>query len=127
MVGPGPSIAPPLPWTPFTALNSCAVSNSHITAPSVVEYARSRPSTAPENTTPGITVTAADCAGLQEGRSPQTAGGAAQTFAPVSGFKANKPPPALGSAVMRPIPDERVWEISETATYMFLPSYADPH
>src|SRR5215471_2005403 len=108
MVGPGPSIAPPLPLTPFTALNSCAVSNSHITLPSVVEYARSRPSTAPENTTPGITEIAADCAGLQEGRSPQTAGGAAQTFAPVSTFSAKSPPPALGSATIRPIPEDRV-------------------
>src|SRR5215471_18344127 len=127
MVGPAPSIAPPLPFTPFTPVNSCAVSNSQITLPSVAEYARRRPSTPPENTAPGITVTAADCAGLQEGRSPQSGGGAAQTLAPVSTFRANRPPPALGSATMRPIPDDRVCEISETAAYMFLPSYADPH
>ncbi len=57
-------MAPPFALTPFTVSNSRAVSTSHRIAPSFVEYARSRPPRSPENTTPGISVTAADCAGL---------------------------------------------------------------
>src|SRR5438094_8787359 len=65
VVGPGPLMAPPCPDTPLTVVNSRAVSKSQITRPSAVECARKCPSRDPEKTTPGMTVTAADCAGLQ--------------------------------------------------------------
>jgi hypothetical protein len=55
----------PLAETPFTDGNSRLVSNSQITAPVAEAYARRAPSLDPENTTPGIAVTAADCAALQ--------------------------------------------------------------
>src|SRR5580692_8197902 len=87
------------------------------------------PSTAPENTTPGIAVIAADCAGLQLGRSPHTGGGADQTFLPVAASSANNPPPALGSTSSGfPVVNSlRRKSISLSATYMFFPSLAEPH
>src|SRR5580704_2631633 len=63
--------------------------------PSAVEYARKCPSSPPENTSPGIAVTAADCAGLHPGRSPQPGCGVRQTSSPVSSLRADSPPPAL--------------------------------
>src|ERR1700723_158782 len=59
--GPLPLIEPPCAGTPFTVGNSGAVSKSHRILPSADEYARRCPSMAPENTTPGIAVTAASC------------------------------------------------------------------
>src|SRR5215831_13115457 len=66
--------------------------------PSLAAYARKWPSSPPENTTPGIAVTAADCAGLQLGLSPQPGCGVFQAMAPVSGFSANRPQPVFGSS-----------------------------
>src|SRR5580704_2755677 len=63
--------------------------------PSAVEYARKCPSSPPENTSPGIAVTAADCAGLHPGTSPQPGCGVRQTSSPVSSLRAQSPPPAL--------------------------------
>src|SRR5579872_3368218 len=60
ITGPGPLMEPPLPATPFTVSYSRAVLYSHSTFPSTVEYARIMPSVVPENTTPGITLSAAD-------------------------------------------------------------------
>ena len=66
--------------------------------PSVVEYARMWPSTDPENAMPGNPDTAADCAGLQRRRVPQSNGGVNHTFSPVWRFNAYMPPPRLLSA-----------------------------
>src|SRR6185436_6832433 len=84
--------------TPLTASYSRAVSTSHSALPSAVEKARRCPSTEPEKTTPGIAVTAADCAGLQRARVPHDAGGVYHTRWPVCRLNANRPPPVLGSA-----------------------------
>src|SRR5262245_45771506 len=96
-VAPGPLIEPPRPGTPFTVVNSRAVSKSKITRPSTVEYARKCPSIDPDNTTPGITVTAADCAGLHPLRPSGHAGGSVRQicFPSVSWYAIN-PPPSLG-------------------------------
>ena len=56
------------------------------------------PSTEPENATPGIALTAADCAGLQRGRVPQPGGGVDHSISPSSRRSANMPPPRFGSA-----------------------------
>ena len=56
------------------------------------------PSTDPENATPGIALTAADCAGLQRCRVPHPGGGVYQTRSPSSSRSANMPPPCFGSA-----------------------------
>src|SRR6187455_4170 len=98
ITGPGPSIEPPRPGTPFTVVNSRMVSKSQSTFPSVVEYARMWPSTDPENATPGTALTAADCAGLQRGRDPHGAGGVYQARLPSASRRANIPPPSFGSA-----------------------------
>src|SRR5579862_8384497 len=95
------------------------------------------PSTDPENTTPGMAVTAADCAGLQGMRSPQPAGGVYQTFLPLSRLNAKMPPPFLGLASVADTSPlaTRVWlskgsgirSRSETATYTLEASAAEPH
>ena len=59
-------------------------------------YARTAPSAEPANTTPGIDVSAADCAALQPGPLPQTggSGGAYQRRWPVARSTACTPPGA---------------------------------
>jgi hypothetical protein len=59
------------------------------------------PSIEPENTKPGITVTAADWAGLHGLRSPQAGGFALQIFSPVDKRRACKPTPRVGLGVNR--------------------------
>src|SRR5688572_9149255 len=76
IAGPGPIIDAPRAGTPLTAVNSRLVSNCHTIAPSDVEYARSIPSFDPEKATPGMAVTAADCAALQPRPLPHAGGGA---------------------------------------------------
>src|SRR5215472_3688326 len=87
------------------------------------------PSTDPEKTTPGMMVTAADCAGLQNARPSQEGGFAAQILSPVTILIANSPPPLLGSRTRRsPRSNEGlVKEMSELATYILRPSDAEPH
>src|ERR1043166_2961917 len=60
IAGPGPIIDAPWPLTPLTVSNSRFESNSQITVPSLVEYARRAPSFDPEKIAPGMTVSAAD-------------------------------------------------------------------
>src|SRR5262245_11150464 len=80
---PAPSSEPPFARTPLTVVCGRAVSNSHTTLPSVAANARRWPSMDPENTIPGIAVTAPGCAGLQPGRGGSHARpGAYQTFEP---------------------------------------------
>src|SRR5260370_3959233 len=98
ITGPGPSNDPPRASTPSTVLNSWTASKSQMIFPSLTEYARRCPSLDPENTTPGITVTAADCAGLHGRRSPHPGDGVFQSTSPVVKPTANKPPPACGSS-----------------------------
>src|SRR5258708_40227844 len=74
--GRGPSIDAPLPGTPFSVWNSRFVSYAQTIEPSLVEYARSAPSTDPEKTIPEMTVMAADCAALQPRPAPHVGGGA---------------------------------------------------
>src|SRR5687767_9068065 len=92
--GPGPPIDAPVAGTPFTAVNARFVSKDQITSPVAVEYARRAPSNDPENTTPGITVSAADCAALQPRPAAQATGGGAAVHsgAPVATFTACRPP-----------------------------------
>ena len=75
----------PRAGTPLMDSNSRFVSNSHTIEPVAAEYARSEPSFEPENTAPGIIVTAADCAALHPRPLAQVgcAGGANQTRSPV--------------------------------------------
>src|SRR6185436_16581315 len=87
--------------TPLTASYSRAVSTSHSALPSAVEKARRCPSTEPEKTTPGIAVTAADCAGLQPGLALQAGGAAYQLRVPSSTRSAVRPPPSCGLRVKR--------------------------
>src|SRR5215470_17481828 len=102
IAGPATSIEPPRAGLPLTVMNSRAVSTSHMTAPVAVEYARRCPSTEPENTTPGIAVTAADCAGEQLIRSAaQGDGFALQTILPVFRSMPCRPPPFFGSRTDR--------------------------
>src|SRR5215469_13601435 len=100
-----------------------------MTFPSLVEYPRMCPSSDPENTTPGMAVTAADCAGLQNNLPPQEGGGAAQIFSPVTMLMATNPPPMFGSRIrFSPCSKDRlVKDMSELATYIFTPSVAEPH
>src|SRR6478609_9399284 len=88
--GPGPLSDPPLAVTPLTVVNRRAVLNSHSTRPSFAAYARMTPLVAPENTTPGIAVIAADCACAQAApwQSAAAGGGVCQTCSPVSRFNA---------------------------------------
>ena len=60
IAGPGPFNDPPRAGTSLTVLWLPTVSKSHTMAPVVVEKARKCPSTDPENTMPGIALTAAD-------------------------------------------------------------------
>src|SRR4029450_2823965 len=78
-IGPGPSSDPPLPCTALTVVYGCAVSTSQTIAPLLLSYARRCPSIPPENTMPGIAVTAADCAGLHPGLSPHPGCGVVHT------------------------------------------------
>src|SRR4051812_35294330 len=100
--GPAASIEPPRAGLPLTVGNSRAVSTSQRSSPVSVEKARRCPSTEPENTMPGIAVTAADCAGEQSVLlSAQAVDLALQAILPVLRSSACKPPPFLGSRVMR--------------------------
>src|SRR5262245_11764578 len=96
--GPGPIIDAPLAGTPLTDSNSRFESYCHRTSPFVVEYARSAPSLDPEKMTPGMSVTAADCATLQPRAVPHAAGGGAvyQTRSPVARLTACRPPGSGG-------------------------------
>src|SRR5580765_4587838 len=116
IAGPGPSKDPPRAGTSLTVLYGPTLSKSQITFPSAVEYARRCPSTDPENTTPGMELTAADCAGLQRLRSPQPAGGVYQARSPLSSLNANIPPPCLGSAFDPRLFGMLVRTMSESAT-----------
>src|SRR6266850_4780439 len=91
---PGPSNEPPLAVTPLIVSKLRFVSNSQMIEPSFVEYPRMPPSAEPENTTPGITVSAADWAVLQPWPVPHNAGrgGVYHTLSPVSSRTACKPP-----------------------------------
>src|SRR5262249_31451152 len=122
---PATSIEPPWAGLPLTVTNSRVVSTSHMTAPVAVEYPRRWPSTEPENTTPGIAVTAADCAGEQLVRSAAHGNGLAlQTIFPVFKSSACRPPPLFGSRTVR-TPCGAVGSglvpmlMSETATNIF--------
>src|SRR6185436_7613408 len=91
------------------------------------------PSIDPENTTPGMTVTAPGCAGLHPGRGGAHCGAAAnQTFEPSSALRAVSPPPCTPSSSALPIgappptpPGGRT--TSDTDTYTLRPSLAMPH
>src|SRR5271169_3021566 len=99
MVGPVALNDPPWAFTLFTVSKSRRESKSQTTLPSFVEYARRCPSTDPENTTPGIIVAGAICAGLHPALPLQagSAGAAYQTFSPVAMLSANNPPPGPGT------------------------------
>src|SRR5262249_24335149 len=125
MAGPAPSIEPPRAGLPLTVSNSRAVSTSQTTSPVTAEYAPRCPSTEPENTTPGIAVTAADCAGEHSVRAAAHGEGfALQTILPVFKSRACSPPPWLGFRTTR-IPCGAVGSgftlgaTSEIATYTF--------
>src|SRR5215831_67471 len=85
------------------------------------------PSTDPENAMPGNADTAADCAGLQRSRVPQSNGGVYQTFSPVCRFSAYIPPPRLVSASVNVEYVSMIRPMSELATYTFCASAAEPH
>src|SRR3984957_10643176 len=129
--GPAPSIEPPLAVTPFTVEYVCAaVSKSQSISPSSVLNARTCPSSEGENTTPGISVSAADWPGLQPGRGGSHGWlGAYHAFEPSSRCSAVRPPPLAGSNVAPPTgPAVFITpETSETAAYTFCPSLAMPH
>src|SRR5687767_3549066 len=96
MAGPELLIEPPFAFTLLTVGNSRAVSYSQRTLPSRVEYARNRPSIVPENTTPGMSVTAAFWDGLHGFRFAHPAPGTPQTSRPVRRSTAFIPPLASG-------------------------------
>src|SRR6185369_12773834 len=127
MAGPPTSIDPPDARTPFAVVYSFAVSKSHNTRPSVVEYARKCPSSDPENTAPGIAALGAESAGLQDGLSPHALGRATQACDPFVSRIANSPPPTSGFRPPRPRAIGSLKVMSETGTYMFVPSLDDPH
>src|SRR5215471_11951569 len=99
--------------------------------PSAVEYARKWPSRELENTTPGIAVTAADCAGLHGRRVPQPGGGVCHMRSPLSTRSANMPPPLVGStsdtASCPPLIRVLRNSMSDSSAYILRPSVADPH
>src|SRR5579871_4331230 len=99
--------------------------------PSAEEYARRCPSSELENTTPGIAVTAPDCAGLQGRRLPQPGGGVCQIRSPLSTRSAKIPPPLVEStsdtASLPPLTRVLRNSMSESAAYIFRPSVAEPH
>src|SRR5688572_27776030 len=113
---PGPCIDAPRAATPLVEANSRFVSNSQRIAPFTAEYARSAPSFDPENTTPGMTVTAADCAAVQPRPAAQTgfAGAAYQARSPVARLTACRPP-GCGEVM------------SDTPKYARSPSAEAPH
>src|SRR5476651_2073491 len=113
IVGPGPWIAPPPARTLFRVSNSRFVSNSQMTAPSLVECARSAPSFEPENSTPGMRVGAEISAALQPVALAHLSGGGGTYHArsPVARPTAWRPP---GFGV----------RISETGKYARSPSTA---
>src|SRR5258708_1739668 len=117
IAGPAPSIEDPCAFTLLTVSNSTAVSKSHRIAPSFVEYARKCPFTAPENTAPGITEIAEDCAAKQpRGLAQVTFGaGVLQIFFPVARSSAEIP----GWGV-----SPRLVNLSETAAYTWVRSAA---
>src|SRR5687767_8857194 len=84
----------PFAGTPLTVVKSLFVSNSHKTAPFAVENARRAPSFEPEKTTPGMAVTAADCAALQPRPVPHSGadGGVNHARCPVASRTACIPP-----------------------------------
>src|SRR3981189_3314916 len=86
--------------------------------PSVVEYARMWPSTEPENTTPGITETGADCAPVQPRPVLHSSFGAGvcQICSPVASVSAKGPPASFGAA-----------STSDTGIYAACVSAAEPH
>src|SRR5580704_15308299 len=117
MTGPPPPNDAPLALTPFTVVKSRLASNVQTMDPSLIAYARSAPSAEPENTMPGMTLTAADCAPLQLGAGPLQAGGGAGVYharSPVARRTACSPP---GCSSRK----------SDTAKYAFWPSTAGPH
>src|SRR3984957_5019337 len=86
-----------------------------------------------------MAVTAADCAGLHPGTSPQPGCGVRQTSSPVSSLRAHSPPPALLSmsrvtlglrtrGCAPGVPAATGWNLgSDTATKRLLSSAATPH
>src|SRR5262249_49644333 len=146
-----PSIAPPAAFTPLTVVYSRAVSTSQMIRPSRAAYALKCPSTPPEKTTPGIAVTAADCAGLQPGLLLHPGCGVVHATSPFSSVNANSPPPTFGSKSCQLPKEDRCAPgnasgsststpsilsallfpssilTSETATYTCVASAADPH
>src|SRR5262249_4680318 len=118
IAGPAASIEPPFAGTWFTVSKSLTVLKSHRILPSTVEYARRWPSTDPEKTTPGITDAGADCAPVQPRPVVHSSlgAGASHTRSPVASFTACSPPASLGAD-----------RTSDTGTYAFTSSAADPH
>src|SRR5260221_13598706 len=92
-IGPGAPIDPPLAATPFAVGYSRTVLYSQMRRPSSVENARSIPSHAPENTTPGKEVVAADWPGRD---------GSPGVFAGVKGVNHLRSPVARPSATTPP-------------------------
>src|SRR5262249_13691490 len=92
--GAGPFIEPPRALTPFSVWNSWLLSYSQTIDPSFVENARTAPSIDGENTTPGMTVIAADCAPLQPRPALHFTGGGGVNHArsPVASLTAWRPP-----------------------------------
>src|SRR6516164_1150339 len=116
IAGPGPSREPPRAATPLTVSYERTVSKSHRIFPSPEPYARRCPSSDPENATPGMALTAADCAGLQRGLDPQSAGGVYQTRSPLSRRSANIPPPCFGSTSELALYESEMRPRSDSAT-----------
>src|ERR1700686_2123467 len=117
---------------PFAALYSRALSKSHNPRPASAAYARKWPSTDPENTTPGMAVSAADCAGLQPGVELHGGGAAYHAFRPSFRSSAVKPPPSVGFNVNRAgsFGSPSLFGMrttSETAAYTWRSSLAIPH
>src|SRR5206468_9929817 len=104
---PGPSIEPPWALTPLTVGYSCFVLISQRILPVAEAYARRCPSSPPEKTTPGIAVTAADCAGVQPGTSPQPGCGVDHRTLPVRGSHPGASPLVL--IKLREPPSSRGW------------------
>src|SRR3954452_8762413 len=90
------------------------------------------PSLDPENTTPGIAVTAADCAGLHPDGAFAAQGmpGVDHTVRPSEIANAVSPPPTAGSKTKRLVSSGSVGLLltgSEAAAYTRRPSVAMPH
>src|SRR5215510_6160326 len=116
-MAPPPSSPPPFAFTPLTVGNSLLLSNVQRIDPSLVEYARMPPSSDPESTAPGITVTAAPCEARHVGlllSHRRSCGPTLHTCSPVASFTARMPPGFCESR-------------SETPKYAFSRSTAPPH